>query len=174
MQNRDATLTVVGTMRALGLRAEPQQVHWAVVEGQANQPVLVEHDKAQPPVSIRKKEAEVLNWYRKRVEFLVGKYDVQFVGVRYQETHGRRGNVDSICRRSRIEGVLAEAAFASGASVVAGGLVQLSAQLETKSAKHYIDEAELRGLDLSQLAAQRREAVLAGVAALASQPETEP
>jgi hypothetical protein len=154
-------------MRALGFRAEPKQVHWAVVEGDADQPVLVDHDKAKPPVNME--EPEGLNWYRKRVAFLIEKFSIDVVGVRYQETHGRRGNVDSICRRSRIEGVLVEAAFAAHVSVVPGVLNQLSARLKTRSAKHYLEDGELRGLDLSSLRAERQEAVLVAVAALAPQ-----
>src|SRR4051812_8182603 len=127
-------------MRALGLRAQPKQLHWAVVEGDADQPILVEHDRAKPPVNSG--EPEMLNWYRRRVQFLVDKYSVKVVGVRYQETHGRKGNIDSICSRSRIEGVLVETGFAVGANVFAGTLIQLSAHLGTKSAKHYLDDGE--------------------------------
>jgi len=154
-------------MRALGLRAEPLQVHWAIVEGDADKPVLVGDGKITPPESIEKNEAAVLNWYRKRIELLVNQHGAEAVGVRYQETHGRRGNVDAMCRRSRIEGVLTEVAFALGTSVTAGGLVQLGARLETNRAKHYLEDGDLRGIDLSSLAEKRREAVLAGVAALA-------
>jgi hypothetical protein len=154
-------------MRVLGLRAEPSLLHWAIVEGSAENPILVDHDKAKPPVHVE--EPEMLNWYRKRLAFLVEKYGAKVVGVRYQETHGRRGNVDSICRRSRIEGVLTEGAFAAGVPVVVGTLNQISARLHTKSAKHYLDEGELRGLDLATLPPNRREAVLVGVAALAAQ-----
>lgn len=153
-------------MRALGIRAEPKLVHWAVVEGSAQEPVLVKHDKAKPPVHVE--EPEALGWYRARLLHLVEQFEVDLVGVRYQETHGRKGKIDSICRRSRIEGVLVEAAFAAGVPVVAGALNQLSSALGTKSAKHYLDEGELRGVDLSSLAANRQEAVLVAVAALAS------
>ena len=158
-------------MKALGLRAEPTLLHWAVVEGDASEPVLVAQDKAKPPADAS--EPEALNWYRKRVVFLIEKYGVEVAGVRYQETHGRRGNIDSICRRSRIEGVLAEAASAAGLRVVAGTLNILSASLETKSAKQYLEAAQLRGVDLSTLQLPRREAVLAGVAALASSQDAE-
>jgi hypothetical protein len=153
-------------MRAIGLRAEPTKLHWAVVEGTSEQPILVGHDKAAPPVHAD--EATALSWYRERVRLLIETHQVDIVGVRFAETFGRKGNLESAMRRSRIEGVLLEAASSCQKRVVAGALQTMSSQLGSRRAKHYVEVGELRGLDLSALADQRREAVLVGVAAMAS------
>ena len=153
-------------MRALGLRAEPKLLHWAVVEGTAEAPVLVGHDKAVPPVHVD--EPEALGWYRERLKFLIGKFAIDAVGIRIAETFGRQGSLEPAMRRSRIEGVLFEGSYSCGKPVLAGALNQLSATLGSKSVKHYVDEGELRGLDFSKLPSQRKEAVLVGVAALAA------
>ena len=153
-------------VRALGLRVEPKQLHWAVVEGEPEAPILVGHDKAMPPVHVG--EPEALSYYRERLTFLIEKYEVKVVGIRYQETHGRHGKVDTICRRSRIEGVLVEGANAARLPVVSGAMVQLSAALGVKTTKPALERGELRGVDLTSLPAIRRDAVLASVAALQS------
>ncbi|MCA9626553.1 MAG: hypothetical protein KC766_02750 [Myxococcales bacterium] len=148
---------------------EPKRLHWAVVEGAAEAPILVGHDKANPPV--HESEPESLTFYRERLSFLIEKYEVAVVGIRYQETHGRHGKLDGICRRSRIEGVLVEGANAVRIPVVPGMMVQLSAALGVKTAKADLERGELRGLDLSSLTPERREAVLAAVAAMATHGE---
>ena len=153
-------------VRALGLRVEPKQLHWAVVEGDPDAPILVGHDKAKPPVHVG--EPEALSYYRERLTFLIEKYQVKMVGIRYQETHGRHGKIDTICRRSRIEGVLVEGANAARLPVVSGAMGQLSAALGVKTAKPALERGDLRGLDLSSFPAIRRDAVLAAVAALQS------
>lgn len=151
-------------MRALGLRVEPKMLHWAVVEGSPDEPVLVAHDKALPPARVG--EPETLSWYRERLRFLVEKYVVDAVGVRLQETHGRRGDLDPAFHRSRIEGVLLEAAYSCGKPVVHGALNTLSSKLKSERAKRYLEQGELRGVDLASLPKNRPEAVLVGVAAL--------
>jgi hypothetical protein len=152
-------------MRAIGLRAEPTKLHWAVVEGQSSAPVLVAHDKAAPPVHAS--EAAQLSWYRDRLRLLVETHDVEIVGVRFAETFGRMGKLEPALRRSRIEGVLLEAAHSCQKRVIAGALQTISSKLGSRRAKQYVEVGEFRGLDLSTLPDQRKEAVLAGVAALA-------
>lgn len=122
------------------------------------------HDKADAPASYD--EPAALSWFRTRVLFLIDTYAPVAAGVRFPEPSARGGNKDSAKQRSRVEGVLLEAVNSRGLSITSGALTTIASRLGTKKAKKYIDEAELRGLDLSKLPPHRREAVLVAVAAL--------
>jgi len=39
-------------VRAIGFRAEPKRIHWAVVEGARRSPLLIAHDDAAAPVNL--------------------------------------------------------------------------------------------------------------------------
>jgi len=148
----------------MGIRAEPRCIHWAVVEGTQTAPILKAHDKADAPVAFE--EAGALSWFRGRVLHLIDTYQPFAVGVRYPEPTARGGNKDSAKQRSRVEGVVVEAAYSRGLPVLTGALTTIASKLGTKKAKKYIESAELRGIDLSSLPAPRREAVLVAVAQL--------
>lgn len=152
----------------LGVRAEPRSLHWAVVEGMQNAPILTASDKAEAPGAYD--EPAALSWFRARLLHLIDTYHPVAVGVRYPEPSGRGGNRDSARQRSRVEGVILEAANARGLPVLTGALTTIAAKLGTKKAKKYVDDAELRGLDLSSLPLPRREAVLVAVALLPVEP----
>jgi Holliday junction resolvasome RuvABC endonuclease subunit len=148
----------------LGLRAEPTALHWAIVEGTRSEPILKAHDRAVAPASYG--EPAALAWIRSRVLHLIDTYRPDAVGVRFQESFGPGGNKASARQRSRVEGVVLEASHSRGLKVLTGTLSTIGAKLGTKHAKKYVDEAELRGLDLSKLPRQAREAVLIAVAQL--------
>lgn len=148
----------------LGVRAEPRTLHWAIVEGTQDAPILTANDKAEAPAAYD--EPSALSWFRARVLYLIDTYRAAGVGVRYPEPSGRGGNRDSARQRSRVEGVVLEAAHSRGLPVLTGALTTIAAKLGTKKAKKYVDDAELRGLDLSSLPPPRREAVLVAVAQL--------
>jgi hypothetical protein len=149
---------------ALGVRAEPRSLHWAVVEGTQTAPIIKAHDKADAPAAFD--EPAALAWFRSRMLHLIDTYHPVAVGVRYPEPAGRGGNRDSARERSRVEGIVLEAAHSRGLPVLTGALATISKQLGTKKAKRYIDDGDLRGLDLTSLPVPRREAVLVGVAQL--------
>jgi hypothetical protein len=148
----------------LGVRAEPRSFHWAVVEGTQARPIIKAHDKADAPAGFE--EHAALGWFRSRMLYLIDTYHPIALGVRYPEPTGRGGNRDSARQRSRVEGVVLETAHSCGLSVLTGALSTISKRLGTKGAKRYIESAELRGLDLSSLPVERREAVLVAVALL--------
>jgi hypothetical protein len=150
--------------RALGLRAEARQVHWAVVEGTRPEPILVAHDKAAAPVDAD--EAPSLSWYRNRILYILDKYQPSAAGVRFPEPFAQGRTKEGTKRRLRIEGVLLEAIDSRGLRLTTGALATISAKLGTKQAKKYIDSGELRGLDLSDVSPLAREAILIAVAAL--------
>jgi hypothetical protein len=54
--------------RALGFRAEAKQIHWAVVEGTRDVPIVVGRDSIAAPISLD--EAPSLLWYSSRVKLI--------------------------------------------------------------------------------------------------------
>jgi hypothetical protein len=149
--------------RALGFRAEPSRIHWAVVEGSRQAPILLAHDRAAAPVDFD--EAPALSWYRTRVKQIIEMYKPAAVTIWTAESIARGGNTVGARRRLRIEGVLLETADSCGLSATIGALAAISSKLGTP-AKKYINADDFRGLDLSTLPAQRREAILVAVAGL--------
>jgi len=150
--------------RALGLRAEAQQIHWAVVEGTKFSPILVAHDKAAAPVTLT--DGPALSWYRKRLQLVVQAHSPQAAAVRSAEQIARGGNREGSRRRLRIEGVLLQTIDELGIPVGLGGLAAISSRLGSHRAKRYIESGDFRGLDLTNLTSIAREAVLVAVAAL--------
>jgi hypothetical protein len=148
----------------LGIRAEPRAVHWAVVEGTQRAPIVKGHDRAAAPASYE--EPAALSWFRERVLHLIDRFHPTAVGVRFPEAIGIGGARNSARERSRVEGVVLEAAHARGLRVLTGSLATIAAKLGTKKAKKYVESNEFRGVDLTALPAPRREAVLIAIAQL--------
>jgi hypothetical protein len=149
--------------RALGFRAEPKQIHWAIVEGTRRAPRLIAYDSAAAPVNLE--EAPALSWYTSRIKLIVEQYKPAVAMVRAAELVARGGNKDGPRRRSRIEGVLLQTIDSCGLSVRIGALATISGKLGGQ-AKKYIDSGEFRGLDLSEIPLASKEAILVAVAAL--------
>jgi len=149
--------------RALGFRAEPSQIHWAVVEGTQRAPILVAHDNAAAPVNLR--EAPALSWYRTRVKHIIGTYKPGAATIRCAESVARGSNKEGPRRRLRLEGVLLQTIDSCGLEVTIGALAMISGKLGSQ-AKKYIESGELRGLDLSEVPLPSKEAILVAVAAL--------
>ncbi|HZR84968.1 MAG TPA: hypothetical protein VFD92_27985 [Candidatus Binatia bacterium] len=155
--------------RVLGLRAEPRAVQWAVVKGTQAAPILEADGRSEAPKSFD--EPAALSWMRQQVLDLVATYAPTAVGVRFAE-HFRPGgrqsasNREADSKRSRMEGVVLEAAHSRNLPILAGSLATISSRLHTRKAKDYIDSASVRGLDLSDVPKPRREAVLVAIAQL--------
>jgi hypothetical protein len=149
--------------RALGFRAEPKQIHWAIVEGTRSDPILVAYDRASAPVNLD--EAPALSWYTSRVKLIVEKYKPAVAMIRTAESVARGSHMDGPRRRLRIEGILLQTIDSCGLKVSIGALAMISGKLGSR-AKKYIDSGELRGLDLSKIPLPSKEAILVAVAAL--------
>src|SRR6266436_4634469 len=149
--------------RALGFRAEPKQIHWAIVEGTRHTPILIAHDNAAAPVNLE--EAAALSWYTSRVKLIIEKYKPAAAMIRTAESVARGSHMDGPRRRLRIEGVLLQTIDSCGLEVSIGALAVISGKLGSH-AKKYIDSGELRGLDLSKIPLPSKEAILVAVAAL--------
>lgn len=155
-------------MKAIGFRAEKDKVHWAAVTGTSEDPVLENDDKFSAPKSFG--QAEQFAWYRDRVRTLIEDQEPDVVAVRYSETFLQRkpkpNVLASMFARARIEGIVVEAASSLHIPVMAGALATISAGLGSRRAKGYLESGDLRGIDLSTITKNRREAVLAAAAAL--------
>jgi hypothetical protein len=148
--------------RALGLRAEPSRIHWAIVEGTRDEPVYIGHDAFAAPVNLE--EAPALSWYVTRVKHLLDSFTPDVAAIRTAEPIAR-GNGNSTRRRIRIEGVLLQTVDSCGIKVSLGALAMISGRLGTP-AKKYVDAGEFRGLNISKFPTYSKEAILVAVAAL--------
>jgi hypothetical protein len=154
-------------MVAIGFRVEPKAVHWAVVRGSKDAPVLVADGSIPAPKTYT--EAAKLTYFRDRVATIIDQHQPAIAAVRYPETFGGSRGQTSQQARSRIEGVLLECANSKGLGVITGALKTISSKLGSQSAKAYLVQDELRSLDWSRKGANVREAILVGVAALGDQ-----
>ena len=154
----------MGSDFVLGFRAEPACIHWALVSGSIDVPVLENHDNASAPLN--QTEAQQLTWYRDRVLLLIDTHRPRKVAVRFAESFRPGGAKTDSGRRSRIEGVILEAANSVKLPVVTGALKTISSKLGSQSAKKYLESDDLRGLDWSGISKNSREAILVAVAGL--------
>lgn len=151
--------------KAIGFRAEPSAVNWAVVEGTKENPVLIAADRSESPVAYS--EPESLAWFRSRAQQLVQTYSPKLAAVRYPETV-RRSSSASMDRRSRVEGVLIDAMQAAGIATSTGALATISKNLGSNQAKKYLVTDELRGLNWSSHSKNEREAIMVAASILPS------
>jgi len=156
--------------RILGLRAEPKAVTWAVVDGTREQPLVHASDRAAAPLTYN--EPSALGWYRERILQLIDTYSPSGVSIREAESMSRGAGKDAAKRRSRLEGVLMEAAHSRRIPVLFGQLRTISAELGTKRAKQYLETGEFRGVDLSTVGDKAREAILVAAAQLPQPAES--
>lgn len=151
---------------ALGIRAEPAALHWAVVEGTVDAPVLRGCASHQCPKTFT--EPAALAWVRKQVLGHVAQFKVNVVGLRTAEPTARGAGKGSAQRRVRIEGVVMEATESEGLSIMCGALVTIGRHLGSERPKDYLAAEELRGLSWKGRKNEEKEAILVAVAALGS------
>jgi len=152
-------------MKAIGFRAEPSVVSWAVVEGSTGEPILNGADKLKAPASFD--EAAALKWFREQTQRLVQAYLPSVAVVRSPETFfPRQPKYQSLYQRCRVEGVLVETLYSCGVPVLTGAMATISSKLGSKAAKHYLPNSDFRGLDWSKCDDKKKEAILAAASAL--------
>ncbi len=149
---------------ALGIRAEPVALHWAVVEGVPDRPVLRASGSVSCPKAFN--EPAVLAWLRKQILALVDEYDIGVVGLRLIEPIARGAARESARQRARMEGIIMEAAESAGRGLIAGALATIGRYLGSEHPKAYLSQDELRGLEWKRRTPLQREAILVAVAAL--------
>jgi hypothetical protein len=153
--------------KVIGFRVKAPSIYWAVVEGTKDNPILVGHDLITPPEIYANYEAKQLNWCRARIFQILIEYQPTIAAIRYPEPKSFRTLGASLLQRARIEGVIIEVISSQGIEVVPQVLKTTSSLLESKSAKAYLSQHDLRGLGWSNIKpAERKEAILVATAAL--------
>ncbi|CAN90306.1 hypothetical protein sce0149 [Sorangium cellulosum So ce56] len=150
-----------------GLRVEPTAIHWAVVDGTIDRPVLVDAKTTSAPKGWD--EPARLNWYRKELTRILNLYQPRRLAVRDAEAFGPKGRNKSLQDRARIEGVAIELAYSLGVEVQSGAMKTISARLGSKAGKKHIAEDDLRGLDWSEYDDKQREAIMSAASLLEQQ-----
>ncbi|HEX3147137.1 MAG TPA: hypothetical protein VHR66_03590 [Gemmataceae bacterium] len=152
-------------MKAIGFRADPNALYWAVVSDGPLQRVA----SGKLPAPAKYEEPAALSWYRTEVRNLIDEFSPDCAGVRYPEPSARVRYVVSAHARVRIEGVVLEAIDSKALPVLVGANATISSKLESKSAKAYLDTSSFRGIDWTALSDEIRQAVLVAAAAIGSQ-----
>ena len=98
-------------MRVMGFRAEKDAVHWALVSGTRDQPVILTHDRLRAPDDLS--EPDVLRWLRSEIQFLLVQHRPDGIAIRLVEcnpaTFKTPKGLSFVYRRARVEGILLEA-----------------------------------------------------------------
>lgn len=151
--------------KAIGFRIEPKRVHYAVVEGRPEEPILLENDRIQAPKPYS--QAEALSWYRKRVSVLLASFRPTFGAIKFMEPSARARASDNIRRRHRIEGVILQLLEENQLQLMSGAFTTIAAELGVDgSIKHYLERDDLRGINWEALPRLQKEAILVATAAL--------
>jgi hypothetical protein len=155
-------------MKAIGFRAEKDTIHYAIVEGTKHEPVLVADDKIVAPLTYS--DAQAMSYFRDRIRTLVEQYKPSAAFVRYGETFLPKkvapNVLASMLARARIEGVILESINSHKINIVGASLSGISSKLESKHPKSYLENGDLRGVDLTGKPQPRQEAILVAVSAL--------
>jgi Holliday junction resolvasome RuvABC endonuclease subunit len=153
-------------MIALGFRADPTTLHWAVIDGPADPLKLLGCGGLESPVSFN--EAQSLTWFRNEVETLLAEHRPDVAAIRYAETVPQRGGGSSAYKRARIEGVVLEICNRNGLTILTAQSQSIKSKLKADHPiKAYVSHNEFRGLDWSTVKNKlRREAIVVAAASL--------
>lgn len=157
--------------KAIGFRAEPKCIHYAVVAGSKEAPTLEAVDVLTAPMTFKADES--LAWYSKEIRALCVRHAAALGWVREAESMAKVKR-DLVAERARIEGVIIAAATAQGLRVTLGRLVTITAKLKPsftedgkkKHAKAYLEDDCFLGIDWSGYGNKQREAIMVGVVSL--------
>ncbi|MBU7316157.1 hypothetical protein [Paenibacillus oleatilyticus] len=155
-------------MRAMGIRVASNEIYYAILEGSASEPDLFFYSKLLIPKSY--KEGQALSWVRDTLLNVLREYDIGAVFIRTIEPQARLKN-KIVSERARLEAIVSEASYSSGAKNQTGALATITSLIaakSVKSAKSYLEFDSFREIeDWSELNEKHKEASLAGIAALA-------
>ncbi|TWU61974.1 crossover junction endodeoxyribonuclease RuvC [Crateriforma conspicua] len=151
----------------LGIRASVKEVFWAALSGTSEAPILEDSGRIKLP-----KDADLperLQCIHSQVLSIVEAVKPKTASIRLQETFIARKPAPkafgSMLDRARIEGVLMQTLYNAGVEVWTGGLKAMRSEMgATHSLKEYLSAPDLRGIDLSAMKSEMKEAVVAGLA----------
>jgi Holliday junction resolvasome RuvABC endonuclease subunit len=153
-------------MKAIGFRAEPSGVHWAVVEGSSSSPTLVDHGFIAAPASFNS-ESERLSHIREWVVSTVSDHAPDKTGVRVPEGNSQAKGA-STNARLRIEGVIMEACASNKVSVRSSTINTMGSLMGTSNTQGYLRADEVRGLKFPKKKKELREAIMTAISAMES------
>lgn len=154
-------------VRAIGFRVEPQTVNYAVVEGTKKEPILILCNKISPPKSYDQESSQLV-WYRERLLTIIEQYQPQYAAIRFPEPNSfGKTKVEPLLKRARIEGVILESLGREEIECKVAALTKISSEINSKSARQYLDNDDFRNLDWSNIKNRnQREAILVAVTQL--------
>lgn len=157
-------------MHALGLRAFPEQLAYAVLCGTSAAPLLVEGSTVKAPGHYELPDQ--LDWYRDRVARIVDQHRITAAALRVSEPRAKP-NRDMI-PRFQLEGALLLALRVLGIHANTLILSQISSRLSlgknASAAKEGLQNDEFLGLHWRELSTAEREAALVAATVLESTP----
>lgn len=149
----------------LGVRAEPAAIHWAIVTGTMNRPIL--HAKGTESAPHAFTEGESLAWIRQKMLYIIDTFKPARVAVRYPEGNAKGANKKSAKARCRVEGVVLEAASWKNLDIVTGALNTFGKYSSSESPREDLASDGLRGLDWTKYKDTKlREAILVAASLL--------
>lgn len=155
-----------GRSLAIGIRAYPRGIQYAVVSGTMEEPVLEDCQPREMPTAFS--FAKGLEFVFNEVTDILGHFDVRSAAMR--EAEYTRFATDSPSRmRNRVEGAAIAACAQRGIDVkiVVWKTIASVLQLEKKIKRDaFMKASHLRKLDWSALSPEQRDAIAAGVAVL--------
>lgn len=151
-------------MRGIGFRVEPKAIHWGIVEGTKDSPLVIADDVISAPKTYD--EASTLSLYRSQISLVLNQYYPKAAAIRYSEPNARGKLTNSTRLRVQIEGIILQLLHSEGLNTIAGASNTLTANIGSDSLKKYISSDEFRGIDWASRSDKRREAILAAVSTL--------
>ena len=153
-------------MKAIGIRTNPKEVFFTIVEKLEEENKVLTIDKLTLPVSLE--TPDKLNFIRKTIIDIINQYDVQLAGIKVTEGNAQSKNIDRIS----IEGVIQELFSSCSVQKYFGGNISKISKLlglsNNGALKKIIKGEEIPeelGF-LSQLKESERESTLSALAAL--------
>lgn len=158
----------------LGLRATVKEVFWAALSGTPETPILEDSNRIKLPKDTNLPEQ--LHGIHSQLRAVIEAFKPEIAAIRLQETFivrrpGQKAFA-SMLDRARIEGVLMQTLYDRGVEVWTGGLQAMKSEMgASHSLKEYLSSPDLRGIDLSSMKSELKEAVVAALAVMEEQPE---
>ena len=158
----------------LGLRATAREVYWAALSGTIETPILEDSDRIRLPKDTELPEQ--LDGLHSQLLAVIQEFKPEVAAIRLQETFIARKPAPkafgSMLNRARIEGVLMQTLYKAGVEVWTGGLQAMKSEMgASHSLKEYLASPDLRGIDLSSMKVELKEAVVAALAVMEDQLE---
>jgi hypothetical protein len=147
-------------MAVIGFRCYHSSLAVVVLDGSSADPILIDHVHVSMPSDARPSQ---LAWLRKEVREIVARVSPELVAYKAPEGSARTRDLG----RAEAEGVLQEAVHSAGIDVVRRLKTQIRVDIGFAQQARYLENALQNYPALGDLPANRRDAALAALSALA-------